>query len=199
MFKQRQAYGDATRTDGLGSSNDPFITCDPLGFPRDLLAHAVSSRGGTLFGTAPNRILIAYEQQRIWREIWTDGRALPKAVDVRNAPESRYYGYSVGHWDNDHTLVIDTTGLDERAWLDEAGHPRSAMAHIQERYTRTDQYNLQLTVTVDDPKYYTKPWTFMRANFYWMKAQDFAETLCIPSEAIQYRDTLAKPSGIEIR
>jgi hypothetical protein len=198
-FKQRQAYGDATRTDGLGSSNDPFITCDPLGFPRDLLAHAVSSRGGTLFGTAPNRILIAYEQQRIWREIWTDGRALPKAVDVRNAPESRYYGYSVGHWDNDHTLVIDTTGLDERAWLDEAGHPRSAMAHIQERYTRTDQYNLQLTVTVDDPKYYTKPWTFMRANFYWMKAQDFAETLCIPSEAIQYRDTLAKPSGIEIR
>ena len=45
-FKQRQAYGDATRTDGLGSSNDPFITCDPLGFPRDLLAHAVSSRRG---------------------------------------------------------------------------------------------------------------------------------------------------------
>ena len=198
-FKQRHAYGNATRTDGLGASNDPFITCDPLGFPRDLLAHAVSSRGGTLFGSAPNRILIAYEQQRVWREIWMDGRALPTAVDVRNAPESRYYGYSVGHWDNDHTLVIDTTGLDERAWLDEAGHPRSAMAHIQERYTRADQYNLQLTVTVDDPKYYTKPWTFMRANFYWMKAQDFAETLCIPSEAIQYRDTLAKPSGIEIR
>ena len=198
-FKQRNAYGTATRTDGLGASNDPFITCDPLGFPRDLLAHAVSSRGGTLFGSAPNRILIAYEQQRVWREIWMDGRALPKAVDVRDAPESRYYGYSVGHWDNDHTLVIDTTGLDERAWLDEAGHPRSTMAHIEERYTRTDQYNLQLTVTVDDPKYYTKPWTFMRANFYWMKAQDFAETLCIPSEAIQYRDTLAKPSGIEIR
>ena len=198
-FKQRKAYGTASRTAGLGESNDPFITCDPLGFPRDLLAHAISSRGGTLFGSAPNRILIAYEQQRVWREIWTDGRALPKAVDVRGAPESRYYGYSVGHWENDNTLVIETTGLDERAWLDEAGHPHSAMAHIQERYTRTDQYNLQLTVTVDDPKYYTKPWTFMRANFYWMKAQDFAETLCIPSEAIQYRDTLARPSGIDAR
>jgi len=198
-FKLRNAYGTATRSDGLGASNDPFITCDPLGFPRDLLAHAVSSRGGTLFGSAPNRILIAYEQQRVWREIWTDGRALPKAVDVRGAPESRYYGYSVGHWENDNTLVIETTGLDERAWLDEAGHPHSAMAHIQERYTRTDQYNLQLTVTVDDAKYYTKPWTFMRANFYWMKAQDFAETLCIPSEAIQYRDTLARPSGIDAR
>ena len=120
-----------------GASNDPFITCDPLGFPRNLIAHAITSRGGTLFGSAPDRILIAYEQQRVWREIWMDGRALPKAVDVRGAPESRYYGYSVGHWENDNTLVIDTTGLDERAWLDEAGHPHSSMAHIQERYTRS--------------------------------------------------------------
>jgi hypothetical protein len=203
IFKTRNPYGTATRLGGkdgqLGSSNDPFITCDPLGFPRDLLAHAITQRGGTLFGSAPNRILIAYEQQRVWREIWMDGRALPKAVDVRGAPESRYYGYSVGHWENDNTLVIDTTGVDERPWLDEEGHPRSSSAHIQERYTRVDQYNLQLTVTVDDPKFYTKPWTWMRANFYWMKAQEFAETLCIPSEAIEYRDTLAKPSGIEIK
>ena len=198
-FKQRKAYGTASRTQGLGASNDPFITCDPLGFPRDLLAHAISSRGGTLFGSAPNRILIAYEQQRVWREIWMDGRALPKAVDVRDAPESRYYGYSSGRWENDNTLVIETTGLDERAWLDEEGHPKSAMAHITERYTRTDQYNLQVAVTVDDPKYYTKPWTFMRANFYWMKAQDFSESLCVPSEAIEYRDTLSRPSGIDAR
>jgi hypothetical protein len=198
-FKQAKAYATASRNDDLGASNDPFITCDPLGFPRDLLAHAVSSRGGTLFGSAPNRVLIAYEQQRVWREIWTDGRALPKDVDKRGTPESRYYGYSVGHWENDNTFVIDSTGFDERPWLDENGHPRSAMAHIQERYTRTDQYNLQLTVTVDDPKYYTKPWTWMRANFYWMKAQEFAETLCIPSEAIEYRDTLARPSGIDAR
>ena len=202
-FKQRKAYGSATEprragTARPGASNDPFITCDPLGFPRNLIAHAITSRGGTLFGSAPDRILIAYEQQRVWREIWMDGRALPKAVDVRGAPESRFYGYSVGHWENDNTLVIDTTGLDERTWLDEAGHPHSSMAHVQERYTRADQYNLQLTVTVDDPKFYTKPWTFMRANFYWMKAQEFAETLCVPSEALEYRDTLAKPSGIQI-
>jgi hypothetical protein len=207
QLKLRKPYGPATggggnqanATDEPPSSNDPFITCDPLGFPRDLLAHAITSRGGTLFGSAPNRILIAYEQQRVWREIWMDGRALPKAVDVRGAPESRHYGYSVGHWENDNTLVIDTTGVDERPWLDEAGHPRSSSAHIQERYTRPDEYNLQLTVTVDDPKFYTKPWTWMRANFYWMKAQEFAETLCVPSEALEYRDTLAKPSGIDIR
>ena len=54
---------------GLPPTNDPTITCDPLGFPRDLFAHAVSSRGGMLFGSAPNRIIINYEQQRVWREI----------------------------------------------------------------------------------------------------------------------------------
>ena len=198
QFKLRKGYGAATRGEPA-ISNDPFITCDPLGFPRDLLAHAITSRGGMLFGSAPNRILIAYEQQRVWREIWMDGRALPKAVDVRGAPESRYYGYSTGHWENDNTLVIETTGVDERPWLDEVGHPRSSSAHITERYTRRDEYNLQLTVTVDDPKFYTKPWTWMRANFYWMKAQEFSESLCIPSEAIDYRDSLAKPSGIDIK
>jgi hypothetical protein len=206
IFRQNKGYGPAsgqgrgaTAGSGPGESNDPFITCDPLGFPRNLLAHAITARGGTLIGSAPDRILIAYEQQRVWREIFTDGRALPKAVDVKGAPESRYYGYSVGHWENDTTFVAETTGLDERAWLDEEGHPKSALAHITERYTRVDQYNMQLTVTVDDPKYYTKPWAYMRANFYWMKAQEFSESLCIPSEAIEYRDTLSKPSGIKIQ
>jgi len=199
LFKTRHAYlPNGLKTDDLPSTNDPFTTCDPLGLPRDLLAHAVSSRGGTLFGSAPNRILIAYEQQRVWREIWMDGRKLPEKVDARGYPESRYYGYSVGHWENDNTFVIDSTGVDERAWLDEAGHPRSSSAHIQERYVRKDQYNMQLTVTVDDPKYYTKPFTFMNAGFYWMKAQEFAETICIPSEGIEYLDTLTKPSGIPV-
>ncbi|MGE3842533.1 MAG: hypothetical protein AB7I50_13185 [Vicinamibacterales bacterium] len=197
LFKERKSYGEATRTDGLGSSNDPFITCDPLGFPRNLLAHAVSSRGRFIVASAPNRMLLTYEQQRMWREVWLDGRALPKAVDVRGAPVSRYYGYSVGRWENDTTFVIDTTGVDERAWLDEVGRPRSSSARIQERYERVDEHYLQLTVTMDDPKFYTKPWTWMRARFYTVAEQEFAETLCIPSEAIEYRDLLARPSGIQ--
>lgn len=187
----------AARVGTLPPSNDPFITCDPLGFPRNLYAHAVSSRGGMLFGSAPNRMIINYEQQRVWREIWLDGRQLPAKVDAEGAPDSTYYGYSVGHWENDNTFLIETTGLDDRAWLDETGHPRSSSAHIEERYTRVDQYNLELVATLDDPKFYTKPWTFLRARFYWMKNQEFAETLCIPSEALEYRDTLARPSGID--
>jgi hypothetical protein len=198
-FKQNHAYvqGGARESDVKTlASNDPFINCDPLGFPRDLLNHAVSSRGGMLFQPGQNRMFIMFEQQRVWREIWMDGRDLPKDVDAKGAPDSRYYGYSAGHWDGDNTFVIDSTGFDERAWLDENGHPRSKNAHIEERYTRTDQYNIQLTATLDDPKLYTKPWVFLKANYYWMKDQDFEETLCIPSEAIEYRDTLAKPSGI---
>ena len=201
IFKTRHAYlpnGLKLDEGNLPPTNDPFTTCDPLGFPRDLLAHAITMRGGTLFGSAPNRIIIAYEQQRVWREIWMDGRELPKKVDAVGTPESRYYGYSVGRWEDDNNFVIDTTGFDERPWLDEVGHPRSSMAHVQERYTRLDEYNMKLTVTVDDPKYYTKPFVFMRADFYWMKAQEFAETFCIPSEGIEYRDSLTKPSGIPV-
>jgi hypothetical protein len=198
MNKPYLGFQQRNPKDEIPPSNDPFIICDPLGFPRNLLAHAISFRGGMLFGSAPNRIIINYEQQRVWREIWMDGRELPKKVDVIGAPDSRYYGYSVGHWEGDYTLVIDTTGFDERPWLDEDGHPRSSSAHIQERYTRTDQYNMQLTVTVDDPKFYTKPFQFLKANFYWMKEQEFQETFCIPSEGIEYRDTLAQPSGIKV-
>ena len=203
IFKQRKAYNVATNLGNNadadpGASNDPAIKCDPLGLARQVQTYAITNRGGMIFGSAPNRLLIAYEQNRVWREIWMDGRALPKAVDVKGAPESRYFGYSVGHWENDTTLVIDSTGLDERAWLDTLGHPQSAMAHITERYTRVDQYNIQAALTINDPKYYTKPWTFMRANLYWMKAQEFPETICIPSEALEYLDTLAKPSGVQI-
>src|SRR5665213_784393 len=141
----------------LAATNDPFMVCDPLGFPRDLLNHAVSMRGGIWFEPVPGRMLMLFEQQRIWRDVWMDGRQLPQKVDVKGAPDSRYYGYSVGHWDGDNTFVVETTGLDNRTWLDEAGHPHSVNAHIEERYTRVNQYNLELTVTVDDPKFYTKP------------------------------------------
>jgi hypothetical protein len=175
--------------------NDPYQVCDPLGLPRNLFAQAISSRGQMWFEPVPNRVVILYGQQRVWRDVWMDGRQLPARVDARGFPDSRFYGYSVGHWDGDTTFVIDTTGLDDRTWLDEAAHPHSVDAHLQERYTRVDQYNVQLTVTIDDPKFYTKPWQVLKGNYYWMKDQDFAETFCVPSDAIAYREKLADPSG----
>jgi hypothetical protein len=175
--------------------NDPFQYCDPLGFPRNLVAQAITFRGGTWFEKVPNRMIILYDQQRVWRDVWMDGRQLPAKVDARGFPEDRYYGYSVGHWDGDYTFVIDTTGLDPSTWLDENAHPHTPNAHIEERYTRVDQYDIHMTVTVDDPVYYTKPWNVMTSNFYWMKDQDFEENFCVPSQAVHYRDEVANPSG----
>jgi hypothetical protein len=183
------------RATQVEANNDPFMICDPLGFPRDLLNHALSSRGGMWFEQVSNRMLILYEQQRVWREAWMDGRDLPKKVDARGAPDSRYYGYSVGHWDGDYTFVIDTVGVTDKAWLDEAGRAHTVDAHFQERYTRKDQYNLEVTVTIDDPKFYTQPFQVIKADYYWMKNQNVEEELCIPSQALEYRDRLATPSG----
>src|SRR5437773_9770540 len=99
-------------------------TCSPTGLPT-----------GADCSSAPRpTVSFAYEQQRRWREIWMDGRALPKAVDVKGAPESRYYGYSVGHWENDNTLVIDTTGVDERPWLEDRKSTRLNSSHITISY-----------------------------------------------------------------
>jgi hypothetical protein len=188
----KRASDNATE---VAPNNDPYAICDPLGFPRDLLNHWLSSRGGIEFASMPNRMLVLFEQQRVWREVWTDGRQLPAKVDAAGAPDSRFYGYSVGHWEGDNVFVVDTVGLDPRSWLDEAGLPHTNAAKLQERWTRTDQYHLEATVTVDDPQYFTKPFQLMKTAYYWKKDQNVQEELCLASEALEYRDRQAGPSG----
>ena len=181
--------------DRMESNNDPFSICDPLGFPRILLNHWLSWRGGITFEPVSNRMMMLFEQQRVWREIWMDGRQNPARVDARGFPDSRFYGYSVGRWEADNVFVIETVGLDPRSWLDETGLPHSNQAKLQERWTRKDQYNLEATVTVDDPQYFTKPFQLFKTTYYWKKDQNVQEELCVASEALQYRDKLAAPSG----
>ena len=181
--------------DSVRATNDPFIGCDPLGFPRELRLPSQFGHGGLRFQPMPNGMLVVYELQRVWRQIAMDGRQLPAKVDARGYPDSRYYGFSVGHWESDNVFVVDTTGLDSRTWLDEVGHPHTNAAKIQERYTRTDQYNLEMTVTVDDPQFYTRPYQLVKGRFYWKKNQDLDEVLCLPSEAVGYQQKLADPSG----
>jgi hypothetical protein len=185
--------GDAP--DSVQATNDPFIMCDPLGFPRHLRSPLLNGRGGIQFAMVQDRTLILYELQRVWREVWMDGRQLPAKVDARGAPDSRYYGYSVGHWEADNVFVVDTTGLDPRTWLEELGHPHTNAAKVQERYTRVDQYNMELTVTIDDPAFYTRPFQLTKQHYYWKRDQNLAEVLCIPSEAVEYQNKLANPSG----
>src|SRR5262245_5839822 len=98
----------------VSGSNDPFFRyCDPLGFPR----HVMFETRGIAFAEMPGRIMVLNQYQRVWREIHTDGRALPKNVGQPGGPDLRYFGYSVGGWENDNTFVVDTIGLDEETWL----------------------------------------------------------------------------------
>lgn len=178
----------------VAGTNDPFVrTCDPLGFPRNIIFEI----RGLSFATMPGRVIILNQYQRAWREVWTDGRKLPTNVGStgKDAPDPRYYGYSVGHWESDDTFVVDTTGLDDNTWLNGDGYPHSIEARIQERYTRPDHNDLQMTVTVDDPKLYTKPFVLGRASFRWHPTQELDEQLCIPSEMQQYLQLVGEPGG----
>lgn len=100
----------------------------------------------------PQVIVILYEANAGVRQIFTDGRPLPKD------PEPWWYGYSTGHWDGD-TLVVESAGFRDLGWLDVEGSPLTSEAHVIERYRRPDFGHLEIEVTINDPKAYTKPWT----------------------------------------
>jgi hypothetical protein len=175
-------------------TNDPVVrTCDPLGFPR-ADKYSIMEMA---FATMPDRIVVLYPFQQQWREIWMDGRELPKNVGAteKGAPDPRYYGYSVGHWEGDNTLIVDTTGLDDRTWLNELGYPHSTDARVQERFTRRDHNDLELTLTIDDPKLYTKPFSLGTEYFRWVPNQLLEERLCIPSQVIEYLKAVGDPAG----
>jgi len=99
---------------------------------------------------APRQIVVLPGNGDPARQIYTDGRSLPKD------PEPSWMGSSMGRWEGE-TLVVDTTGFKESAWLDSFGHPRSEAMHITERYRRRDVGHMDLEMTFDDPKYYTRP------------------------------------------
>ncbi len=99
-----------------------------------------------------NLVVVLYEYQTIFRQFFTDGRALPED------PNPTWMGYSVGRWDGD-TLVVTTAGYNDRTTVDLAGHPHTEALRVTERYHRRDVGHLDVQVTLDDPKAYTRPWT----------------------------------------
>lgn len=100
----------------------------------------------------PDLLLILYEGNAGIRQIFLDGRPLPED------PQPWWYGYSTGHWEGD-TLVVETTGFRDGGWLDINGSPLTDQGRMIERYRRLDYGRLEIEVTVDDPKAYTRPWT----------------------------------------
>jgi hypothetical protein len=174
-------------------SNDPRNRCDPLGFPR---ANLYQLRHTQIVQTE-NQVIILYQFDRRYRIIWTDGRDFPAEL-----PDSRYYGYSIGKWVDDTTLVVNTIGIvgNEKIWLDETGRPVSDAMKVEERFHRVDSNRLELTVTIDDPKIYTQPWVAM--DKFPMKLHtpdyDIIEMLCVPSDMEAYSRDFGDPaSGVE--
>ncbi len=134
-------------------SNDPTFACNPRGFPRTLYDTNVR-----LFELIhlDDKILQLLQRERTLREMWMDGRELPSGENRDNIGPS-WYGHSVAEWQGDE-LVVNTVGLDDRAWLDTPGHVKSFEARIEERYKRIDADTLELQMTLYDPTYYTAPW-----------------------------------------
>lgn len=108
------------------------------------------------------------------RQIYIDGRTLPKN------PEPSWMGTSAARWEGD-TLVVETTGFNERAWLDGFGHPRSEAMRVTERYRRRDFGHMDLELSFDDSKYYTRPFGFKTAlNL--LPDSDVLEYICTENE-----------------
>jgi len=100
----------------------------------------------------PNLVVLLYEYQTLFRQVFTDGRGLPEDANPT------WMGYSVGKWEGD-TLVVTTTGFNDRTSLDLAGHPHSEALRMTERFRRRDAGHMDLQVTIEDPKAYNRAWT----------------------------------------
>ena len=144
-------YG-AERWRTVDLSKDPTGFCLPPG----------PSRGFTapfpfLLVQHRDAISILFEYQSIWRVFYLDGR--PHPDDVEEYPY--FMGHSIGRWDGD-TLVVETAGIDERSWLDTAGHEHSAKLRLTERFQKSGPDTIQWTATFDDPVFFTRPWSIAR-------------------------------------
>jgi len=137
----------------------------------------------------PNLVVVLYEYDTIFRQIFTDGRALPED------PNPTWMGYSIGHWDGD-TLVVTTAGYNDRTTLDLGGHPHTEALRITERFHRRDAGHIDLQVTLDDPKAYTRSWT-LPVELVLMPDGELIEYFCDDNE----RDAahLVGKSGEEVR
>ena len=124
----------------------PQVRCLPQGVPGVMMVYAFK------IVQTPREIIMIPESQEPPRQIYLDGRSLPKD------PDPTWMGYSIGKWENDN-LVVQTTGFKEEGWLDNAGHPRGQSMLITERFRRRDFGHIDLEISYDDPKYYTRPFT----------------------------------------
>jgi len=174
--------------------NDPAGECQPLGLTGLILSTYFSPFE---FFTSRDRVVQHFEWTNEWREVWTDGRQLPKDPDV-----PRWNGYSVGRWEGD-TFVINSYGFEPTTWLDHFGYPHSDEMRLEERYRRTALDRLELVMTITDPKTYTKPWVSEKKVFRLLSNEEttvdgwnaLLDDRCVPSEELDFNKKVRDPAG----
>jgi hypothetical protein len=182
-------------------SNDPEHQCNPAGFPKLLF-----DSEPTELMQLDDRLLQVFQWEGRLRYIWLDGRELPSGENLDNLGPA-WYGHSVGEWEGD-TLVVNTTGLEERAWLDRPGNPKSLRARIEERYTMLDADNIEVLLTLYDPENYTAPWEATRRVYTRQPSEIYTffgwqgifsgitESICAPmDEVVGYNERFRDPSA----
>ena len=132
--------------------DDPGATCHPMGMPSVDTVPVPYKIVQT-----PTLLVILYEGDTVYRQIFTDGRR-----HVETTIPS-WLGYSVGHWEGD-VLVVETTGFNDKSWLDRIGHAHSDQMRVVEKFRRKDLGHLDVSITIDDPKTFTRPITYTQPN-----------------------------------
>ena len=159
-----------------------YNNCEPLGFTSyPAYPHPIE------IVQIPGRIFIFHEVDRFWRTIWMDGRPLPKLDEMPFGPS--ILGTSVAHWDGDD-LVVETIGFNEKTWLDTARHPHSDQLKVTERFHRVDHDNLAVTMTFEDPKAYTKSFSWGPKNLHLKSGGNYwelQEDMCSPAEQREFQ------------
>lgn len=153
----------------------PMTRCMPHGVPDAMTVPGLPFK---ILQTAGVTVVL-FEEFHKYRQIHTDGRMLP--VD----PDPAWYGYSVGRWEGD-TFVVETAGFKEGSWLDNSGHPHTEALRLTERYRRPTFGRLELVVTVDDPKAYSRPWTSDTLRFNLQPDTELLEHLCENNKDLEH-------------
>ena len=151
------------------SNVSPLSHCLPEGMPLVEMAPAPYKIVQT-----PGLTFMLYERDTTWRQVYTDGRKLP------DDPQPSWLGYSVGKWDGD-TFVVDTIGFNDRGWLDARGHTHSESLHLTERFHRLDFGHMEVQLTIDDPRTYTRPFT-VKVKQRLLPDTDLLESYCAENE-----------------
>jgi hypothetical protein len=153
------------RKTGDLSAQDPDANCLPQGVPK-----INSTPLPFKIFQEPNVVVVLYEAFDQFRQFFMDGRELPKD------PNPQWFGYSVAKWDGD-TLVVESSGFNGKAWLDQLGHPSTEALRVTERFLRRDFGHMDVTSTIDDPMAYKRPWSFTQPLTL-MADTDLLELVC---------------------